>query len=256
MASKTTTPAGEVSISASGQRGPAPRRGECGLGDRGGCLRCEQQQGLFVLPRELLAALLVAEKEGFRRACPGGASAFPAGSSARRSEEKAERTDVGAHIVQSQWRRQIPEVLEEPRPVGPLGKLAVLLGSQTGGDELAVLPTGVDGRDRAVAGAGQRAGTLDDLLQDGVQVEACADAQNGRAQPGDTFPQAPRSLAAVHRDSSRQPPLPFRTTQRRPARAAVRLPPNAKDSIPSLHSIRGSHASFICQTQNATSMSC
>ena len=119
-------------------------------------------------------------------------------------------------------------MLEEPRSVGPLGKLAVLLGSQAGGEELAGLPAGIDGRDRTVAGAGQRAGALDDLLQNGVQVEACADAQDGRAQPGETVPQhlvlLPQFIGILQRGHL----LPDGFVASPDARAAVRLPPNAK----------------------------
>ena len=39
---------------------------------------------------------------------------------------------------------------------------AVLVGRKAGGDEVAALPIAVDGSDDAVAGAGQRAGTVDD----------------------------------------------------------------------------------------------
>ena len=51
------------------------------------------------------------------------------------------------------------------------------------------LPAFVEGGDSAVSGAGQGAGALDDLVQNGVEVEARADAQDGRAQPGDTVSQ-------------------------------------------------------------------
>ena len=48
---------------------------------------------------------------------------------------------------------------------------------------------GVDGGDHGVAGAGQRAGGLGDLAQHGVDVEARADAQDGRRERGDPFAQ-------------------------------------------------------------------
>ena len=47
----------------------------------------------------------------------------------------------------------------------------------------------VDGRDHAVAGAGQRAGAVHDLVQDGVEVEARADALDSSVQRGEAVPQ-------------------------------------------------------------------
>ena len=89
---------------------------------------------------------------------------------------KAERPEVAGHVSQSHRSRKVPEVLEQLRPVGPVQHLLVFLGSDPRGGEFLGLSRLVDGRDRAVAGAGQRAGALDDLVQDGVDVEAGADA--------------------------------------------------------------------------------
>ena len=55
----------------------------------------------------------------------------------------------------------------------------------SGGDEILHLPPLVNRRDHAGAGAGQRARALDHLLKHRGQVEALADAENRRAQPGD-----------------------------------------------------------------------
>ena len=74
---------------------------------------------------------------------------------------------------------QVPEVREQPRSVGPRGEFRVLVGGQAGGNEVVRPPGVVDGRYRAVAGAGKRAGAVDDLPQDGLEVEAGADAQGG-----------------------------------------------------------------------------
>ena len=72
-------------------------------------------------------------------------------------------------------------MLEELRPVRPVNELAVLVGRDAGADEVLDLACLVDGRDQAVAGAGQRAGAVRHLLQDGHHIEARADTQNGRA---------------------------------------------------------------------------
>ena len=69
---------------------------------------------------------------------------------------------------------------EQPPLGGPRDRLRVLVGVRpavTSG-----LPGVVDGRDQAVAGAGQLAGAVDNLPQDGLEVGAGADAQDGGAQ--------------------------------------------------------------------------
>ena len=165
------------------QVGPRPPLGlvRAGVGD--GCrrLRREQHQDLFVLTGELRSALLLGEKEG---ADVHAAMAYRRSLQGLRPHQvrgKAERPDVTGQVPQPDGARQVPEVLEEPRPVGPGRELLVLVGREAGGDEVLDLPRFVDGRDHAVAGAGQRAGTVDDLLQNGMDIEARADAQTGLA---------------------------------------------------------------------------
>ena len=75
-------------------------------------------------------------------------------------------------------------MLEQPQPVGPVEELAVLVGREAGGDEVPeLLPLAVQDGDHAAPGAGQSTCTVDDLAQDGAQVEAAADAQNDLVQP-------------------------------------------------------------------------
>ena len=103
---------------------------------------------------------------------------------------KAERAHIGGHVRQPERARQVAEIREQPRPVGPLDHVPVPLLRQAGGDEVpGLLPGLVDGGDAAVACAGQRAGALDDLLEHRVEVESGADAQAGRAQRGDALAQ-------------------------------------------------------------------
>ena len=80
-------------------------------------------------------------------------------------------------------------MLEEAHCVGPGLQLPLLVGGEAGGDEVLRPPCFVDGRDRAVAGAGEGAGAVDGLAQDGADVEAGADAQDGAAQAGDALAQ-------------------------------------------------------------------
>ena len=100
---------------------------------------------------------------------------------------EAERTDIVAQARQPQGGLEVAKVLEQPRPVRPVGHLLLFGLREAGGDELLHVPGAVVGRDDAVAGVGQRAGAVDDLLQHRVEVEARADAQDSVAQPGDAL---------------------------------------------------------------------
>ncbi len=80
------------------------------------------------------------------------------------------------------------QVLPQARPVGQVQEPLVFLGTHAGGDEILQLSLRVHGRDPAAAGAGQRAGALHHLPQDGIDVQALADAQTGRAEFGEAFP--------------------------------------------------------------------
>ena len=92
-------------------------------------------------------------------------------------------------------------MLQETRPVRPCDHLAMLFGREAGGDEVLGLPRVVEDRDQAVAGSAERARAVDDFVQNGVDVEARADAQYGRAQPRDAVPRrllfAPRLVGVL-----------------------------------------------------------
>lgn len=80
--------------------------------------------------------------------------------------------------------RHRPEVLEQPRPVGPLRQSPVLGRREAGAEQPSGrVPLAADG-DRAVAGAGQGAAAVDQLAQQGIEIETRADPQEGREQPG------------------------------------------------------------------------
>ena len=95
---------------------------------------------------------------------------------------KAERTDKGGQVREPQRPVQVAEVFEQPRPVGPHRELAVLFRREARADEVLHLSRLVDGGDHAVAGAGERAGAVNDLLQDRGQVETRVDAQERGAE--------------------------------------------------------------------------
>ena len=123
---------------------------------------------------------------------------------------EAERAHVGGHVGQPQRSRQVAEILEQPRPVGPFQQLAVLLRGEARSDEVLGDAGIVDGGDGTVAGAGERAGALDNLVQHGLKVEARVDAQARRAERGDAAAQrrvlVRRPVAIAHPFSSLCPP--------------------------------------------------
>ena len=88
-------------------------------------------------------------------------------------------------------------MFEQPRDIGPFLRSPVLGGREDGTPELPGRATVVDGGDHVGARVGQRAGAVDDLLQDCVGMEARADVYGGLAQFGD----APLQ----HRDPLPQP---------------------------------------------------
>ena len=78
-------------------------------------------------------------------------------------------------------------MLEETPIVGPVQHPPVVVGSQAGSDEVLGLSRVVEDRDGSVASAGELAGAFHNLAQDGVEVQARADAQAGGAQLGDAI---------------------------------------------------------------------
>ena len=99
--------------------------------------------------------------------------------------------------------RQVAEVLEEARPVGPLRDAPVLGLGEARGDEVPRRARLVDGGDGAEARAGERPGALHHLVEHGLKVQARADAQARRAERGDARAQrlvfGRRRLAVGHR---------------------------------------------------------
>ena len=100
------------------------------------------------------------------------------------------------------------------RAVRPFRQPAVLVGRDPRDDEVLHLAGRVDGDDSAATGRGKRAGALDDLPQDDVEVEAprcCAErpqsvARYGSAtSPSDSPPSDPQRARRwpSHRPGSR-----------------------------------------------------
>ena len=109
----------------------------------------------------------------------------------------AERAHELRQVGHAQRTLQVAQVLEHLQAVGPVEDAAVLLGGEAGGDDVVWLAGLVDGGDEAVASVGEGASAVDDLVQDGVEVEACVDAQDGGAQGGDALAQRRDLLARL-----------------------------------------------------------
>ena len=136
-----------------------------GVGDGRRRLRREQHEDVLVLVRELASAPLAGEEEAAKvRAAMAHRRPL---EGLRRHEVggEAERTDVAGQVRQPERRGEVAQVVEELRPLRqPTLHLAVLLGSEAGGDEIAGRPGVVDRGDGPVACVRESAGAVDDLL--------------------------------------------------------------------------------------------
>ena len=112
-----------------------------------------------------------------------------AGHGQDRCRGKTKRPDKAGQVVHSQRTLKIPKVFKQAQPMFPVQHLAVLTRSESGSNDVFCRTRVADGRDRAVAGAGQRPGAFHNLRQDRIEIEACADAQAGCAQFGDAVAQ-------------------------------------------------------------------
>ena len=146
------------------------------VGDRGRRLRREQHQNLLVLLGERPPARLLAEEEAADTHPPVPDRHGLQGLRQRQFLGVAEFAEVGGHVRQPQRAGKVPEVFEEAVAVRPRRHVPALVRRQAGGDELLDRAGVVDSRDHAVAGAGQGAGAIHHLPEDGVEVEAGVDA--------------------------------------------------------------------------------
>ena len=110
------------------------------VGDRGRGLRGEQHQDLLVLVGERRPARLLDQIEV---ADMGAAMAHRRALEGLRRQPvrgEAERAHIGRDIGDPKRSLQVTEVLEEPRPVGPLRQPPVLFLSEARGDEVRGVP--------------------------------------------------------------------------------------------------------------------
>ena len=163
-----------------------------GVGDDQGRLGGEHHQGLLVLGGELPILLADVDASDTLPTVPERRRQEGQGRAHRHRRlelGQAQLTDVGVEVPQPQRFADAAEPLEEQHPVGKLGELPGLLGSQPGIEEVLYPPPIVQEGDDAVAGAGQRPGAVQDPLEHGVEVQALVDAQAGLAEAGQPLPQ-------------------------------------------------------------------
>ena len=153
-----------------------------GVGDRGCGLRGEQHQHLLVLRREPGTSLLPGKKEEADILTAMAHRGPQEGIRQHQVGGEAERLDIGGQGVDAKRCIEVAEVGEQSRAVRPGREPRRRIGREPRGDEVPNLAPFVNGGDDAVAGAGQRAGAVDDLAQHGADVEARVDAQDGCGQ--------------------------------------------------------------------------
>ena len=148
-----------------------------GVGDGHRRLRREQGQDLLVLAGELPCAFLPGEVEVADTLAPVEQRHAHESLREKQIRGEAEVADQGAHVRRSQGGGEVAQACDQPRPVRLLRHPPVLVLGDAGAPDVPDPPRRVDGRDDAVAGGGERAGELEDLMQDGGEAERLVDAQ-------------------------------------------------------------------------------
>ena len=174
-----------------------------GVGDGHRRLRREQGQDLLVLAGELPPAFLPGEVEVADTLAAVGQRHAHEGLRGKQIRGDAEVANAPAHVRRPHRGGEVAQVCDQPRPVHPFRHAPVLVLGDAGAHEVPDPPRRVDGRDDPVAGGGEGAGALDDLVQDGGEVEGLVDAQARRAQAGHPLAQRlvlpPESVVALRR---------------------------------------------------------
>ena len=96
---------------------------------------------------------------------------------------------MGAQVGQAQRFGNVAEMIEEFQRIGQIPQTLDHIGGQAGGEKVCGRPRVVEEGEQAVACADERAGGVEDALQDGVEVEAFVDEQAGAAQAGEALSQ-------------------------------------------------------------------
>ena len=143
-----------------------------GVGDGRSRLLREQHHHGLVPVRE--PALLLPKVEAAHGCAPVTHRRPHQGPAGDRDRRAAERAGVVCKVRESSRRRE--QAFKDPEPVGPRGQRLVFLRRDAGGDEVEGAVRNGWGVDRAVAGTGERAGTVGGLAKHVVEVEARADA--------------------------------------------------------------------------------
>ena len=144
----------------------------------------EQGDGLFVFRRELPASLLLGEVDV---AQPLGVVEDWATQKAlhrRVAFGKPDGLGVAGDVPEAQRSMNLAEVAQQPQTLRLGPDVRGLSGGDAGGDEALNVAEVVQYQERTVPGAGQRAGSVYDALQHGIDVQVLGDAKGGLAQPG------------------------------------------------------------------------
>ena len=160
-----------------------------GVGDGHSRLGGEHGKDCFVFRRELPAALFLGQIDIAQTLIQITDRGSQEGLHRRVALGKADRPGVAGYIRHSKRFLYLVQVLEESQTLGQVPEHRAFLGGDAGGEEGFYAPGVVEGHQRAIAGLSQRTGAVYDPLQDGVEVEALADAEAGLAQPGETVSQ-------------------------------------------------------------------
>ena len=156
-----------------------------GVGDGHCRLSGKQDQCVLVFGGELPAPFLLREIDVADRFAQMTDRRPQKGLHRRMVLGKAGRTGVAGNILESERPGDLIQVSQQTQPLGQGAHSPAFLGSHAGGDQAAYAPGVVEGHQRAVAGAGQRTGAVNDFLQDVIDVQIRGDAKPGLGHPGE-----------------------------------------------------------------------
>ena len=161
------------------------------VGDDEGGLGGEHCEELFVCGAEGLFGVAVGEVEVAHDAAQAQDGDGEKGPHrhGRAEVRQAQGADVDVEVGHSQGRRQAAEVAVDFVPAGNLPESGELVAGNARGQHHFAPPGAVQHVQHAVAGAGQRAGRIEHVLQHGVRIHAFVDAEAGRAEAGEPFAQ-------------------------------------------------------------------
>lgn len=147
--------------------------------------RGEQDDQLLVLVRELLAVLALAEVDVPERLAVDDHGRAEEGAHRRVPRREADGPRVAAEVGEAQRLRVVDQRAEHAAPGRERADQRARLLVHAVRDEAADATVGPEHAERAVAGAGQPAGDLDDVAQLRVQIEPARHHPAGAGEGGE-----------------------------------------------------------------------